>query len=101
MPLSVLPIRVVAFALAQDTFSPLSRAGMMLTEIVFHFSKRKGEELEADHDPLLLPKTSIFSTESRALHPVNGDSWRLKIAASLSSSPQSLPAETREVKMLC
>lgn len=79
---------------------PLSRAGMMLTEMVFHFSKRKREELEADHDPLL-PKTSIFSTESRALYPVYGDSWRLEIVASLSSSPMSLPAETREAKMLC
>lgn len=39
---------------------PLSRAGMMLTEGVSHFSERKGEDLEAGHDPLL-PDTCVFS----------------------------------------
>lgn len=39
----------------------LPRAGMMLTEGVFHFSKRKGEDLATDHDPLPLPTTCIFS----------------------------------------
>lgn len=39
---------------------PLSRAGMMLTEGVSHFSERKGEDLVAGHDPLL-PATCVFS----------------------------------------
>lgn len=38
---------------------PLPRAGMMLIEGFFHFSKRKGEDLAADHVPL--PTTCIFS----------------------------------------